>query len=473
MATNLNMPQMGYDMQEGTLVRWLKSVGDSVSLGDAVAEIETDKAVVEFESTAEGVLLELLVEEGTTVAVGGSIATVGAEGETVGVGGDGTGDSTDAEPVADESSEPEGQDEPAAQEEDAEAAAIPLPASPSEVRASPVARRLAAERGVDLSTVQGTGPGGRILRSDVLSAEPAAAPAEEPEMPEEEAPMEAPEVVEEATMPSDEVPMEEPEAVEEEPVEEESAPSEEPEEAEEPPMAAEEPAVEETDDGLVPLTRMRQQIARTTVGSKTTIPHFYVSADIDMTEAMALRKRINETLEGDVRVSVNDLVIKASVDTIKRFPKFNSSYTDDGIRMHDSINIGIAIAEEDGLIMPAILDCGSKSLTEISTASKDLVKRSQTGTLQVEEYTGGTFSISNMGMFDVTSFVAIIQPPQSAVLAVGTVKKQAVVQGDGVVVREIMSATLSVDHRVSDGAEGAQFIVQLKEFLENPLRLLV
>ncbi len=473
MATNLNMPQMGYDMQEGTLVRWLKSVGDEVSLGDAVAEIETDKAVVEFESTAEGVLLELLVEEGTTVAVGESIATVGAEGEAVGAGGAGSEESTDAEPVADESSESEGQDEPAAEEEDAEAAAIPLPASPSEVRASPVARRLAAERGVDLSTVQGTGPGGRILRSDVLSAEPAAAPAEEPDMPEEEVPVEAPEVVEEATMPSDEAPMEEPEAAEEERVEEEAVPSEEPEEAEEPPMAAEEPAVEEAVDGLVPLTRMRQQIARTTVGSKTTIPHFYVSADIDMTEAMALRKRINETLEGDVRVSVNDLVIKASVNTIKRFPKFNSSYTDDGIRMHDSINIGIAIADENGLIMPAILDCGSKSLTDISTASKDLVKRSQTGTLQVEEYTGGTFSISNMGMFDVTSFVAIIQPPQSAVLAVGTVKKQAVVQGDGVVVREMMSATLSVDHRVSDGAEGAQFIVQLKEFLENPLRLLV
>ena len=461
MATNLNMPQMGYDMQEGTLVRWLKSAGDSVSLGDAVAEIETDKAVVEFESTAEGVLLELLVEEGTTVAVGESIATVGAEGETVAAGGGDSEDSSDGDAVAEESSESEEQDEPAAEE-----AAIPLPASPSEVRASPVARRLAAERGVDLSTVVGTGPGGRILRSDVLSAEPMAAPAEEPDMPEEEAPVEAPEVVEDEAVPADETPVEEPETAEEEAMEEE-APAEEPDEAEEPDVP------EQAADGLVPLTRMRQQIARTTVGSKTTIPHFYVSADIDMTEAMALRKRINETLEGDVRVSVNDMVIKASVNTIKRFPKFNSSYTDDGIRMHDSINIGIAIAEEDGLIMPAILDCGGKSLTEISTASKDLVKRSQTGTLQVEEYTGGTFSISNMGMFDVTSFVAIIQPPQSAVLAVGTVKKQAVVQSDGVVVREIMSATLSVDHRVSDGAEGAQFIVQLKEFLENPLRLLV
>ena len=456
MATNLNMPQMGYDMQEGTLVRWLKSVGDEVSLGDAVAEIETDKAVVEFESTAEGVLLELIVEEGTTVAVGESIATVGVEGETLAADGDGAEESTEAEPVAEEPSESDEGEMPDAEEDDSESVAIPLPASPSEVRASPVARKLAAERGVDLSTVEGTGPGGRILRSDVLSAEPmAAAAAEEPE---EEAPAEA----DEEAVAEEEEPVD---AVEEEPA------MEAPEEVEEPAEPEPEPTADGT--GVVPLTRMRQQIARTTVGSKTTIPHFYVTTDIDMTDAMSLRKEINASLEGDMRVSVNDLVIKACVHTIKSFPKFNSSYTDDGIRMHDSINIGMAIADENGLIMPAILDCGDKSLTEISAASKDLVRRSQSGTLQVEEYTGGTFSISNMGMFDVTSFVAIIQPPQSAVLAIGTVQKRPVVQDDSVVVREIMSATLSVDHRVSDGAEGAQFIVQLKEYLEHPLRLLV
>ena len=467
MAEKLNMPQMGYDMQEGTLVRWLKSVGDEVSLGEAVAEIETDKAVVEFESTAEGVLLELLVEEGTTVAVGESIATVGAEGETAAAGGGDADESTETEPAAEEPSEPE--ETPEADEDDA--AAIPLPASPSEVRASPIARKLAAERGVDLNSVEGTGPGGRILRSDVLAAEPMAAPAEEPE----EEPAEAPEAMEEPSVPEDEAPeaVEELAAEEEEPAEavEEEPAMEAPEEVEEP--AEPEPEPEADDMGLVPLTRMRQQIARTTVGSKTTIPHFYVTTDIDMTDAMSMRKEINSSLEGDARVSVNDLVIKACVHTIKGFPKFNSSYTDDGIRMHDSINIGIAIADENGLIMPAILDCGDKSLTEISSASKDLVQRSQSGTLHSEEYTGGTFSISNMGMFDVTSFVAIIQPPQSAVLAIGTVQKRPVVQGDSVVVREMMSATLSVDHRVSDGAEGAQFIVQLKEYLEHPLRLLV
>ena len=490
MATNLNMPQMGYDMQEGTLVRWLKSVGDEVSLGEAVAEIETDKAVVEFESTAEGVLLELLVEEGTTVAVGESIATVGAEGEALAADGDAPEEPAGAEPAAEEPAESDEAEMPAAEEDESESAAIPLPASPSEVRASPVARKLAAERGVDLSTVEGTGPGGRILRADVLSAEPMAAAAEESE---DEAPAEAPDTMEEPPMPEEEAVAEEPEAVDETPIEAVEEPAEPEDEVaaeaveepqmpeEEPEMEADvaveeaaEPETEEADDmSLVPLTRMRQQIARVTVGSKTTIPHFYVTTDIDMTEAMSLRREINQSLEGDVRVSVNDLVIKACVHTIRSYPKFNSSYTDDGIRMHESINIGMAIADDDGLIMPAILDCEGKSLTEISAASKDLARRSQSGTLQVEEYTGGTFSISNMGMFDVTSFVAIIQPPQSAVLAIGTVQKRPVVQGDSVVVREIMSATLSVDHRVSDGAEGAQFIVQLKEYLEHPLRLLV
>ena len=343
---------------------------------------------------------------------------VGAEGEALAADGDAPEEPAGAEPAEEEPSEADEGGMPEAEEDETESAAIPLPASPSEVRASPVARKLAAERGVDLSSVEGTGPGGRILRSDVLAAEPMEAAAEESE---DEAPAEAPEAIEEPSMPDDEAAVEASEAVEEAPVEaDEEAPApeeEEPAEAvEEQPMPDEE-AVEEApeeveesaepepeaddDIGVVPLTRMRQQIARVTVGSKTTIPHFYVTTDIDMTEAMSLRREINQSLEGDVRVSVNDLVIKACVHTIKSYPKFNSSYTDDGIRMHESVNIGMAIADDDGLIMPAILDCGGKSLTEISAASKDLVQRSQSGTLQVDEYTGGTFSISNMGMFDV------------------------------------------------------------------------
>ena len=494
MATELNMPQMGYDMQEGTLVRWLKAVGDEVSLGDPVAEIETDKAVVEFESTAEGVLLELLVEEGTTVAVGEVIALVGAAGEDVAVEDSPAVDAVEPE----EASEPDDSEEEAVpmEREEPPQTAIPLPASASGIRVSPVARRLAAERGIDLTTIEGTGPGGRILREDVIAAADAAALAPEPEAdgfgePDEVGASHPEEVVAEADAEVAEEPVAEADAevVEEvvaEPdaeVVEEVVAEPDAEVAEE--VVAEPDAVEDEEpvdhpevavglpDGVTPLSRMRQQIARVTTTSKTTIPHFYVTTDIDMTESMALRRQINDSLEGEMRVSVNDLVIKACVGALKRHPNLNSTFTDEGIRVHESINIGIAISVEDGLIMPAILDCADKSLSEISAASQDLALRSQSGTLQPDEYTGGTFSISNMGMFDVTSFVAIIQPPQAAVLAVGTVQKRPVVQGGEIVVRAMMSATLSVDHRVSDGAEGAQFVADVKRQLESPLRLLL
>jgi pyruvate dehydrogenase E2 component (dihydrolipoamide acetyltransferase) len=232
--------------------------------------------------------------------------------------------------------------------------------------------------------------------------------------------------------------------------------------------------VEATRGELVPLTRMRQQIARVTVRSKREIPHFYVSAQIDMSRAMDLRGQINATLESEgVRVSVNDMMIKACADALKNFPRLNAFFADDGIQMNESINIGIAIAEEAGLIVPAIMDCGSKSLAEIARASEDLIDRAKSGTLHPQEYTGGTFSISNLGMFDVTSFVAIIQPPQSAMLAVGTVAEAPVVQDHEIKVSRVMNATISADHRVSDGAEAAGFIVEVKRLLEDPLSLLV
>ena len=663
MATELNMPQMGYDMQEGTLVRWLKAVGDEVSLGDPVAEIETDKAVVEFESTAEGVLLKFLVEEGTTVAVGEVIAMVGAEGEDVdgedAAAGDDGADSVvvEAEGASDTGDSEEAAAQPMEREEPPQTA-IPLPAATSNIRVSPVARRLAIEEGIDLRGIEGTGPGGRILRADVIAAVEAAALAQQPEAEGVEEPMEDVEAAQpaeavdepdtmaetddvEATDETDDIDatdetddidatdetdvaeaeiddamaelddamaelddaeaMDEPDAETMDETDDAEAMDEtddaetmdetddaeamdetddaeavdetddvavtvdievkakpdaeamdetddveamaETEDAEA--MAETDDAMDETDDamdetddveaeiddamaetddveavdeiddamaetddveavdepdvaeavdepdveavepveepdlaaalpeGVMPLSRMRRQIARVTTTSKTTIPHFYVTADIDMTDAMALRRQINDTLEGDLRVSVNDLVIKACVDALKRHPNLNAMFTESGIHTHESINIGIAISAGDGLIMPAILDCGGKSLSEISAASQDLARRSQSGTLQSDEYTGGTFSISNMGMFDVTSFVAIIQPPQSAVLAVGTVQDRPVVQGGEIVVREMMSATLSVDHRVSDGVEGAQFIADVKQHLERPLRLLL
>ena len=540
MATQLNMPQMGYDMEEGTVIRWLVEEGAEVAMGDAVAEIETDKAAVDFESPVAGVLLKVLVAEGTTVPVGETIAVVGDAGEdpmAVAADSEGEAGPTDApddsvaetpaaEPAA--PSAPEPQQERTAMFED-------------NLRASPVARKLAEEQGIDLSLIKGTGPGGRITRDDVLSfapepdepepsikeeapTEPAAEPeaeiaeeapveetaepeaemeeeapaedADEPEaeMPEEEAPAEeAPEPGAEmeeeapaeeapepgAEMPEEEAPAEEaaePEAEIEAPAEEAPEPVAEMEEeapAEEAPEPEAEVAAEAAGE-MVPLTRMRRQIARVTVRSKQETPHYYVSAEIDMTEAMSLRQQINSSLEAEgVRVTVNDLVIKACATALGLHPKFNASYSDDGIRMNDNIDIGIAIAQEAGLIVPAVMDCGGKSLRETSAASKDVISRANGGTLSAEEYTGGTFSISNMGMFDITSFVAIILPPQSAMLAVGSVAERAVVRDGKVTVASMMNTTLSADHRVSDGAEGARFILEIKRLLENPLSLVV
>ena len=219
---------------------------------------------------------------------------------------------------------------------------------------------------------------------------------------------------------------------------------------------------------------MRQQIARVTVRSKQEKPHFYVASDIDMTQAMQLRQQINQAMEGEgVRVTVNDLIVKACVDALNLHHKFNAFFDESGIQLNDKINIGIAMAQEEGLLVPAIMDCGNKSLRELSAASKDLADRAQTGALHPQEYTGGTFAISNLGMFDVSSFVAIIHPPQTAVLAIGTVAKKPVVRDDQIVIAQMMTATISADHRVVDGAEGARFIVEVKRLLENPLSLLV
>ena len=431
------MPQMGYDMQEGTVVRWLKPEGSVVQAGEPIAEIETDKAVVEFESYASGVLRKVLVPEGTTVPVGQAIAIVAAEGEELPEAG--------PEAPVEEPAPPSEEPTPSAASP-VEAPATPSetpPAAAGEVRASPVARRLAAERGIDLSLIKGTGPGDRITKDDVLAFEGEPAQAAEPAT--EAVPL-GPATVE---TPSSE-----------------EAPS--------PTEAAVAPTAEAPADDLLPLSRMRQQIARVTVRSKQEKPHFYVSSEIDMTRSMELRKQLNETQgEDGVRVTVNDLIIKACVEALKKHPKFNAFLHEDGIQMNDKINIGIAISEEEGLIVPAIMDCADRSLDDIATASRDLSERAKSGTLRPQEYTGGTFAISNLGMFDVSSFVAIIQPPQTAVLAVGTVAEKPVARDGQVTVAEMMTATLSADHRIVDGAEGARFLVDVKRLLENPLGFLL
>jgi pyruvate dehydrogenase E2 component (dihydrolipoamide acetyltransferase) len=450
LATELTMPQMGYDMQEGTVLRWLKGEGDTVANGEPIAEIETDKAVVEFESYAEGVLHRIIVPAGTTVPVGEPIALVGAQDEIFDAIDDTASDEGPTVPADVDSDEP------------APSAAIPMPPASSDIateelhvaepepeveepplaasslRASPIARRIADERGIDITKVQGTGPGGRVVKDDVLAYQ-------EPE------PVE-PEI------------MEEPEPEEVEAVEAEAAV-----EAEVMVVAEEEAA-----DDAMQLSRMRQQIARVTVRSKQEKPHFYVTSEVDMTEAMSLRQQINRSLEGEgVRVTVNDLIIKACAAALRKHPKFNAFLDGDVIRPNDSVNIGIAMAVEDGLLMPAIMGCEQMTLKSLALASKDLADRAQNGTLRPDEYTGGTFGVSNLGMFDVSTFVAIIQPPQTAILAVGTVAKRPVVRDDEIVIRQTMNATISADHRVVDGAEGAQFLMEVKNALESPLSLVL
>lgn len=472
MATELTMPQMGYDMQEGTVLRWLKGEGDAVANGEPIAEIETDKAVVEFESYADGVLHRIIVPAGTTVPVGEPIALVGAQDEYL-VAADESDEEEAVESIRDESAD------------DAPSAAIPMPAAstaaiaeepPAEpepeqpaapaapLRASPIARRIAEERGIDISKVIGTGPGGRIVKDDVLAYEEPE--VQEPEVVEEPEPVEVVEEAEAAAeLPEDDDAEEEPEVevVEEEPPAAEAAAEAEPEV---------ETAVAAADG--MPLSRMRQQIARVTVRSKQEKPHFYVTSEVDMTEAMSLRQQINGALESEgVRVTVNDLIVKACADALKKHPKFNAFLDGDVIRPNDSVNIGIAMAVEEGLLMPAIMGCEAMSLKDLALASKDLADRAQNGTLRPDEYTGGTFGISNLGMFDVSTFVAIIQPPQTAILAVGTVSKKPVVIDDEIVIRQTMNATISADHRVVDGAEGAQFLIEVKQALENPLSLIL
>ena len=553
MATELTMPQMGYDMQEGTILKWLKGEGDSVENGEPIAEIETDKAVVEFESYAAGVVRQILVAAGNTVPVGEPIAIVGEAAEAAAAAPEPPADDDAPAAAADEAPEeppasaaipmPPASDDAPAVEETPEP---PLAAQAAPLRASPVARRIADERGINIAEVQGTGPGGRITRDDVIAyaaapPQPAPEPAEEelepvdaeedlapaieetpepvfaeaepaPEIEEEspepiaaeaeppETEAEAPEPVMAESEPEvEETPEPEPVAAEADPFETEAeAPQPEPiaaeaepaadaeiEEAPEPePLVAEvepfeaqpEPAAAEAEapaDALA-LSRMRQQIARVTLRSKQEKPHFYVTSEVDMTEAMNLRRQVNAALEAQgVRVTVNDLIIKACVDALKTHPKFNAFLQDDAIRLNDAVNIGIAMAVEDGLLMPAIMGCEDMSLKDIAAASKDLADRAQNGALRPDEYTGGTFGISNLGMFDVSTFVAIIQPPQSAILAVGTVAKKPVVRDDQIVVRQIMNATISADHRIVDGAEGAQFLIQVKRLLENPLALIL
>jgi len=423
MSDELNMPQMGYDMKEGTIVRWLIETGSHVDKNEIVAEIETDKAVVEFQSYLEGFITQILVKEGNTVPVGEAIALVGSKDEIVATEPENVKKETETNIEESETTEKELIEASVSPTEDA--VELKSTISKFSVKASPVARKLAKEKGYDLSKIEGTGPAGRITREDV-----------------------------ESYIPSDsDVQFIDP--VNEEP-----------------------PGTVETEESIneesSTLTKMRQQIARVTVKSKTEIPHLYISVDVDMTKAIEMRKQVNksEQYQG-LEVSINDLILKACINPLIKYPKFNSSFSDKGIVAHSKINIGIAISQEAGLIVPAIMDIQNKSLKEICIASKDLAQRSNEGTITTDEYARGTFAVSNLGMFNIKSFVGIIYPPQSAMLAVGSATRKPVVVEGNVVIADIMTATISGDHRIVDGAEAALFINEIKAILENPYQLLI
>ena len=423
MAETINMPKLGFDMAEGTLVRWVKQVGESINKGDVLAEIETDKATVEVESSASGVVLQHIVDQGSVVPVSAPIAVIGEEGEKV--------DAPAAEgekPKAEEKKEePKAEGKPQAEsappptqpaEAPVQQAAEPADSGP--VKASPLARRIAREKNLDLSRVQGSGPGGRVVRKDVEAALASGQPSTATRQP--------------------------------------SAPT---------------PAVAGAGDETVPLTRLRQAIARRMVESTTSVPHFFVTHEYRMDALMAMRKQANAFLPDDEKLSVNDFIIKAVALTLREFPNLNSSYAGDKAIRHGSINIGIAVAVEGGLLTVVNRNTDQQPLRAISADVKRKAAGAREGKVRPDDIEGSTFSISNLGMFDVENFSAIINPPEAGILAVGSAREVPVVENGQIKPGWRMKATLSVDHRVSDGAEAAQFMQKLAEFLENPVRMLV
>jgi pyruvate dehydrogenase E2 component (dihydrolipoamide acetyltransferase) len=435
MATNILMPALSPTMTEGTLARWLKKEGDQVRAGDIIAEIETDKATMEVEAVDEGVLGRILVPDGTSgVKVNDPIAVLVEPGEKPPAA------AAPAPRPAARAEAPAPAPSPAKAPPPAApaAAAAPAPAAtghaaPGErVFASPLARRMAQQAGIDLSKLKGTGPNGRIVRADIEAAQagrpaPQAAPAPAP------------------------------------------APA---------PAAAQAPAPAITaPHTVVPNSTVRKVIARRLAEAKQTVPHFYVSMDIELDALLKLRADLNARSEkegaGAFKLSVNDMLIKAAAITLRRVPKVNASYTEDATILYHDIDISVAVSIPDGLITPIIRRADQKGLAAISTEMKDLAARAKSGKLKPEEFQGGGFSISNMGMYGVSNFAAIINPPQAAILAVAAGQKRPVVKDGQLAVATVMTCTLSVDHRVVDGALGAEWLAAFKRIVEDPLSLML
>lgn len=526
--SDITMPKMGFDMSEGTIVRWLKQVGEAVKKGEAIAEIETDKVTIEIESFDSGTLTQIVAGEGAVVPVGGVIAKLdepdGASAAApptngaaraatqespspaaadnaaavqpaenpLAVGESGAADTAKAQPssrlaavegTADRpeptatpaggqprppaSTEPAqpgyGSDEqpedflPGAPQQDPQGA--PAPAIGDQIEpttaqagaaghifASPMAKRLAREQHFDLGMIKGSGPGGRIVRRDVeaFAKQPRpVAPAPAPLAAQPAAPAPQP-----AAPAAPATPAAQP------------APT---------PVAA--PAGAPAGTRRVPLSRLRQTIARRLVQSKGPVPHFYVTTEIDMGALIELRKQVNAVAVS--KITVNDFIVKASAMILKQFPVLNASFAEDALEYHDYIHVSIAVATDNGLLAPAVTDVDKKSLGTISAEAKEMIERTRNGKATPDELTRGTFTVSNLGMYPVDSFVAIINPPQAAIVAVGAAVETPVVRNGEIVIGHMMKATISVDHRVSDGAVAAEYMQALKKLLESPMQILL
>lgn len=481
MATNITMPQMGFDMTEGTIANWLKNEGDPVLKGDPIAEIETDKTTIQIEAFASGVLAKIVVPAGGKVPVGATIGIIAAAGEAVAAPAKGP------EPV-------EGPKPAAAPV----ASPVPAPvvAAPGAgaANATPVARRMAEEMGVDLARIAGSGRDGQITKGDVDAYLASAKPAPAPAVAAAPAPVAAPAatasgriiaspaakaVAAEKGVDLRQVVGTGPEGrvmkadVEAAPVKipAVSAPVVAPTVAATPAAAPAAPAVGDT---RKPLSRMRQIIATRTQQSKANAPHFYITVAVEMDAALALRAQVNESLKAEgVKVSVNDLVVRAVALALKKHPGMNASFVGDAIETHAGIHVGSAVSLDSGLITVTVRDADQKSIRQISVEMTGLASRAKSGKMLPGDAGGQTFSISNMGMYGVENFIAIINGPDAGILAVAAAKPEAVVRDGQIVIRSIMRITLSGDHRVTDGAAGADFVNEVKRLLENPWSLVL
>ena len=424
MAEVINMPKLGFDMAEGTLVRWVKSEGDQIERGEVLAEIETDKATVEVESQASGTILKLLAKEGAVLPIGEPMAVVGESGEEVDFAA--LTASAEGETAKADSADAPAEGQAAAAQADQppvmEAQAQPSGnGHPDGVRASPVARRLAEEKGLNLGQLAGSGPGGRIVKRDVEAAL-------------EAGPSRLAAGAAFSSLQLTSVPRQ---------------------------------------TERVKISRLRSAIGRRMTTAKQELPHFYVTTEVDAAPIMDLRRQANDLLPEDQKLSVNDFIVKAAGLALRQFPNLNASIDGDEIVRHGDINVGIAVAIEGGLLTVVVRGADQKPIAAISEESRIMAGRAREGKVRPEDVEGSTFTVSNLGMFGVDHFIAIINPPEAAILATGSVQRVPVVDGEQVRIGQRLKVTISADHRVTDGAEAARWLVVFRQMIESPLQLML